>query len=450
MLEEIASLEARQQPNWPDPEEANRVLDVIRSRDTLVTPQFTDALTVEIGRVANGEAFMLQAGDCAESFSNGHANTLAFLKAMLSMNMVISYSVGLPVVKVGRIAGQFAKPRTADTEEVNGVILPSFRGEIVNGSEPTIETRTPNPNRMLEAYDHSMKTLHTLRSMTQVGGFADLDRMLEWNIEFGARRYEKKYTNLTDNIARAIRFMRSSGVTDEDLRDIHGASVYTSHEGLILDYEKALTHETPSGLYAGSAHMLWIGERTRSIDEKHVAFFAGIRNPIGVKIGRTTTREEILALCETLNPNRTPGRLTLITRMGADAIRDTLPPLVEAVKEESHVVAWVDDPMHGNTITAAGGRKTRHFDAIHDDINGFFDVHESMGTWPGGVHLELTGDNVTECLGGSGPTKVSDLELRYETSCDPRLNGTQGIELAYAMVPRLEKLRKQHQPAINT
>lgn len=450
VLANLDGLPVRQQPNWPDPIERDQVLAELSKRDTLVYPRETDLLTVELGKVANGEAFLLQAGDCAESFASGPVQTENLLKVIFAMNMVISYASGLPVVKLGRMAGQYGKPRSSDTEEVDGITIPSFRGEITNGPEPNLESRTHDPRRMIRAYDHSMQTLHTIHGQTQPGGVADLDRMLEWNIAFNAEREEDSFNQILIDIERAIKFMKASGVTDKDMSEVHTADVYTSHEALVLDYEKALTHQTARGLYAGSAHSIWIGERTRNPGEQHVAFCAQVQNPIGVKIGPTTTRDEILRLCEILNPNRIAGRLTLISRMGAGVIRDTLPPLIQAVQDEEQVVAWIDDPMHGNTVNGENGRKTRHLDTIKDDIDGFFEAHENAGTWPGGVHLEMTGDNVTECIGGTGQGEVSNLELRYETTCDPRINGAQGVELAHYMVPRLQALRSKRQIPLQT
>jgi 3-deoxy-7-phosphoheptulonate synthase len=401
-------------------------------------------LTSALGRVADGRAFLLQAGDCAESFEAFSANSIRErLKVILQMAVVLTYSAGVPAVKVGRIAGQFAKPRSSPTETVDGVGLPSFRGHMVNDIAFTAAARQPDPGRLVEAYHQSAATLNLLRAFTK-GGFADLHRVHQWTQEFVRSSNEvQRYERLADEIERALRFMRACGLEPDHVPALHEVDFWTSHEALVLGYEEALTRQDSlSGdWYDCSAHMVWIGERTRGLDDAHVEFFRGIANPVGCKVGPTATADEVLALCEALNPDRVPGRLTLISRMGADRVEDGLRPLLRAVRDAGHPVVWACDPMHGNTFTAPSGRKTRHFDAILDEIRGFFDAHRAEGTWPGGVHVELTGDDVTECLGGAEELIDDDLALRYETMCDPRLNGRQSLDLAFGVAELLERRR---------
>jgi 3-deoxy-7-phosphoheptulonate synthase len=400
------------------------------------------ALTSALGQVADGEAFLLQAGDCAESFDSFSADGIRDrLKVILQMAIVLSYSSGVPTVKVGRIAGQFAKPRSSDTERIGDLDLPSFRGHIVNDIVPTEAARVPNPDRLLQAYHQSASTLNLLRAFVK-GGFADLGQVHQWNQEFVASSREgQRYEALAEEIDRALRFMRACGIASETLPSLHEVDFFTSHEALILGYEEALTRRDSltDGWYDCSAHMLWIGERTRQLDGAHVEFLRGVGNPIGCKLGPTVTPEETLSLCEALNPDRVPGRLTLISRMGADRVEDALRPLLARVRDAGHPVVWACDPMHGNTFTSEGGRKTRHLDAILAEIAGFFAAHRAEGTWPGGVHVELTGDDVTECLGGAEEIFDADLDARYETMCDPRLNGRQSLDLAYRVAELLQK-----------
>jgi 3-deoxy-7-phosphoheptulonate synthase len=399
------------------------------------------SLTADLAKVANGEAFLLQAGDCAESFDAFSADSIRDkLKVILQMAVVLMYSSGVPVVKVGRIAGQFAKPRSSGTEIIDGVELPSFRGHMVNDIDFTSEARIADPERLITAYQQSASTLNLVRAFTK-GGFGDLSRVHAWNQEFVASSAEgQRYEEVAEGIERALQFMSACGVDTVSTPQLHTVDVSTSHEALILGYEEALTRQDSltGDWYDCSAHMLWIGERTRQLDGAHVHFLSGVGNPIGCKVGPTVTPDEVLALCEALNPNRIPGRLTLITRMGADMIGTTLPPLLKAVRDSGHPVAWACDPMHGNTFTAPSGRKTRHFDAVLAEIAGFFAAHRSVGTWPGGVHIELTGDNVTECLGGAEEILDADLGTRYETMCDPRLNARQSLDLAFRVAELLQ------------
>ncbi len=393
-----------------------------------------------LGEVAAGRAFVLQAGDCAESFAEQSANQIRDkLRVILQMAVVLTYAAGVPVVKLGRIAGQYAKPRSAPTERVGGVEMPAFRGHIVNDDAPVPAARVPDPRRMLTAYQRSASTLNLLRAFTK-GGFADLSHVHAWNQEFVASSAEgRRYEAIAEEIDRTLRFMRACGVDLSDGAPIHQVDFYTSHEALLLDYEEALTREDSltGRYYDCSAHMLWIGERTRQLDGAHVAFLAGVGNPIGVKLGPSTSPEEAVELCERLNPERVPGRLTLITRLGVGEVTRLLPPLLRAVRAAGHPVVWECDPMHGNTFTAEGGRKTRHFDDVLGEIRGFFAVHRSEGSWPGGVHIELTGDDVTECLGGVEDILEEQLPLRYTTTCDPRLNARQSIDLAFRVAELL-------------
>ena len=433
---------AGQQPPWPDTAELESVLKDLASYPPLVFAGEARSLQDDLARVCNGEAFLLQAGDCAESFESFDANSIRErLRVILQMAVVLTYSAGVPVVKVGRIAGQFAKPRSSDTESVDGVELPSFRGHMVNDVEFTDAARAPEPRRLEQAYHQSAATLNLLRAFTK-GGFADLNRVHQWTQEFvGASPAGTRYEALAADIDRALRFMAACGIDSNSVPALHETKLYTSHEALVLGYEEALTRQDSltGEWFDCSAHMVWIGERTRELDGAHVEFFRGIRNPVGCKVGPTATPAEVLQLCDALNPHRIPGRLTLITRMGADKISDSLPPLLEAVHEEGHPVVWTCDPMHGNTITNPNGRKTRRFESVMDEIAGFFASHHAVGTWPGGIHVELTGDDVTECLGGGEDLGDDELELRYETMCDPRLNGRQSLDLAFRAAELLQR-----------
>ena len=428
------SLPAAQQPDWPDAGALDRALKQIESYPPLVFAGEARTLLDSLGQVANGNAFLLQAGDCAESFEQFTAvNIREKLRVILQMAAVLTYSMGVPVVKVGRIAGQFAKPRSSAMEKVGSRELPSFRGHMVNDPAAHEEARIPDPQRLVQAYHQSASTLNLLRAFTK-GGFADLSRVHAWNQEFVSTSAEgQRYEQLAAEIERALAFMRACGVDTESHSALHEVDVYTSHEALILGYEEALTRQDSltGQWYDCSAHMLWIGERTRQLDGAHIEFLRGVGNPIGVKIGPTTTADYVLSLCEMLNPKRVPGRLTLISRMGADNVEASLRPLLRAVRDAGHPVVWACDPMHANTFTADNGRKTRHFDAILREIVGFVAAHRAENTWPGGIHIELTGENVTECLGGVEAVSQDDLDVRYETVCDPRLNARQSIDLAF-------------------
>jgi len=425
---------AAQQPVWPDENQLANALKQIASFPPLVFAGEARSLQASLGQVASGNAFLLQAGDCAESFEEFSAvNIREKLRIILQMAVMLTYSMGVPVVKVGRMAGQYAKPRSFNTETIGAVELPVFRGHMVNDPSPLAAARTPNPERLVQAYNQAASTLNLLRAFTK-GGFADLNRVHAWNQEFVSTSAEgQRYEQVASEIERALAFMRACGIDTETNSALHQVDVYTSHEALILGYEEALTRQDSltGGWYDCSAHMLWIGERTRQLDGAHVEFLRGVGNPIGCKIGKSTTVDYVLELCEALNPARIPGRLTLITRMGADDVEHTLRPLLRGVRDAGHPVVWACDPMHANTYSAPNGRKTRHFDDIIREIIGFVSAHRAEGTWPGGIHVELTGDNVTECLGGSQELANEDLDTRYETVCDPRLNARQSLDLAF-------------------
>ncbi|WP_035850178.1 class II 3-deoxy-7-phosphoheptulonate synthase [Kitasatospora azatica] len=425
------SLPAAQQPEWPDPEALRTALADLASYPPLVFAGECDQLRARLGAVARGEAFLLQGGDCAEAFDGVSAEQIRNkLKTLLQMAAVLTYAASVPVVKVGRIAGQYSKPRSKPTETRDGVTLPVYRGDSVNGFEFTPESRRPDPERLKRMYNASAATLNLVRAFT-TGGYADLRQVHAWNQDFvrnspAGQRYER----LAKEIDNALSFMQACGVAPEEFKTVE---FYSSHEALVLDYETALTRvDSRTGeLYDVSGHMVWIGERTRQLDHAHIEFASKIRNPIGIKLGPTTTVDEALTLIERLDPEREPGRLTFITRMGAGKIRDHLPTLVEKVTASGAQPVWICDPMHGNTFEAETGHKTRRFDDVLDEVKGFFEVHRGLGTHPGGIHVELTGDDVTECVGGGDEVLVDDLHQRYETACDPRLNRSQSLDLAF-------------------
>jgi 3-deoxy-7-phosphoheptulonate synthase len=424
-------LSAAQQPEYPDPAALRAVTAELAAYPPLVFAGECDQLREKLAAVARGEAFLLQGGDCAEAFDQVSAeNIRAKLKTLLQMSAVLTYAAAVPVVKVGRIAGQYSKPRSKPTETREGVTLPSYRGDSINSPEFTVEARTPDPERLRRMYHSSAATLNLVRGFT-TGGYADLHQVHAWNQDFVRTSASgQRYEALAREIDSALNFMKACGA---DPAEFHTVEFYASHEALLLEYEAALTRtDSRTGrLYDVSGHFVWIGERTRQLDGAHVAFASQIRNPIGVKLGPTTSPEEALALIDRLDPQREPGRLTFITRMGADKIRDRLPVLVEKVTAAGAQVAWVCDPMHGNTFEAASGHKTRRFDDVLDEVKGFFEVHKALGTHPGGIHVELTGDDVTECVGGGNEIFVDDLHQRYETACDPRLNRSQSLDLAF-------------------
>ena len=432
---------AAQQVVWPDLEARDRAVEQLRSLPPLVFAGECDDLRARLAQAARGEAFVLMGGDCAERFAGATADEIkAKLKTVLQMAVVLTYGASLPVVKIGRIAGQYAKPRSSPDERIDGVELPAYRGDMVNDLAFTPESRRPAAARMVEAYHRAAATLNLVRAFTQ-GGYADLRQVHAWNTDFvrdssAGERYERMATQ----IDRALAFMGAIGADPEEL---HRVEFYAGHEALVLDYERALTRiDSRTDLpYDVSGHFVWVGERTRQLDGAHIDFAARVRNPIGVKIGPTTTPEQAVELVERLDPDGDAGRLTLITRMGASRVRDVLPALVEKVSATGHPVVWVCDPMHGNTFETDSGHKTRRFDDVVDEVTGFFAVHESLGTYPGGIHIELTGDDVTECVGGAEGIEEHHLGSRYETACDPRLNRQQSLELAF-MVAELLATRR--------
>ncbi len=437
-LDAWRSLPIKQQPQWPDAERVSEVSAQIAGLPPLVFAGEVDNLRERLARAASGQAFLLQGGDCAETFAGATAEQIRNrIKTVLQMAVVLTYGASMPVVKMGRMAGQFAKPRSSDTETRGEVTLPAYRGDIVNGYDFTEGSRQADPGRLLQGYHTAASTLNLIRAFTQ-GGFADLREVHSWNKGFAQNPANQRYERMAAEIDRAIKFMEAAGADFDELKRVE---FFTGHEGLLMDYERPMTRidsrtDTP---YNTSAHFLWIGERTRELDGAHVDYFSKIRNPIGVKLGPTTTPETALALIDKLDPNREPGRLTFITRMGAGKIRDALPPLLEAVRDSGAQPLWVTDPMHGNGITTPTGYKTRRFDDVVDEVRGFFEAHRAVGTFPGGIHVELTGDDVTECLGGSEQIDEAALATRYESLCDPRLNHMQSLELAFLVAEELEK-----------
>ncbi|HEX6886552.1 MAG TPA: 3-deoxy-7-phosphoheptulonate synthase class II [Candidatus Nanopelagicales bacterium] len=428
---------AAQQPTWPDPLELAAATATLRALPPLVFAGECDQLTERLAAAARGDAFVLMGGDCAETFAGATADAIrAKLKTVLQMAIVLTYGASMPVVKVGRMAGQYGKPRSSDTELVDGVAIPSYRGDAVNDVAPFAEARRPDPKRLVQAYHTASATLNLVRAFTQ-GGYADLRHVHSWNQDFVASTEAgRRYELMAGEIDRALAFMRACGAEPEEF---HRVEFYAGHEALLLDYEDALTRiDSRTGLpYDVSGHFLWIGERTRQLDGAHVEFARGIRNPIGVKLGPTTSSEDAVALADALDPEYTPGRLTLITRMGAGRVRHALAPIVRAVEDSGHPVVWVCDPMHGNTFEAASGHKTRSYADVMDEVTGFFEVMRELGAHPGGLHVELTGDDVTECVGGTAGITEEGLGLRYETACDPRLNRVQSLELAFAVAEML-------------
>lgn len=435
-FEDVIARPAKQQPSWDDNIAAN-VRKILESVPPIVVAPEIRALERQLADVANGEAFLLQGGDCAETFeSNTEPHIRANIKTLLQMAVVLTYGASTPVVKMARIAGQYAKPRSSDLDE-HGLL--NYRGDMVNGVEVTEESRRHDPARMIRAYANSSAAMNLVRALT-TSGTADLYRLTEWNREFVAQSPAgARYEALAQEIERGLRFMNACGVADASLRT---ADIFASHEALLVDYERgmlrlATDEEGETKLYDLSAHQLWIGERTRGIDDFHVNFASLIANPIGLKIGPGITPEEAVAYADKLDPNFVPGRLTIVARMGHDKVRTVLPAIVQAVEASGHKVIWQSDPMHGNTVTASNGYKTRHFDKVIDEVQGFFEVHRALGTHPGGIHVELTGENVTECLGGAWDITDVDLPGRYESACDPRLNTQQSLELAFLVAEML-------------
>ena len=433
---------AAQQPDWPDANALEAALTELRRLPPLVFAGEARHLRESLAATSEGKGFLLQAGDCAESFEAFSADAIRDkLKVILQMAVVLTYSTGVPVTKVGRIAGQFAKPRSAPTEVRGDAELPSFRGDIVNGFAFDAEARAADPTRLVRAYNQSAATLNLVRAFTK-GGFAALSRVHAWNLEYVATSREgRRYEVLGQEIERALRFMSACGIDLDAELQLHEVDFFTAHEALILGYEEALTRRDSltDDWYDCSAHLLWVGERSRQLGGAHIEFLAGVQNPLGVKLGPDATAEDAVALCERLNPRRQPGRLVLYSRMGADRVGDALPPILRAVTMAGHPVVWACDPMHGNTFAHESGYKTRRFDDVMRELRGFFAACETAGAWPGGVHIELTGENVTECLGGTEEVLDEHLEQRYETMCDPRLNARQALDLAFQVAELLRR-----------
>lgn len=433
-VSEALARPAAQQPAWPDPAEVAHVREILEHVPPIAVPAEVDRLQDRLGMVARGEAFLLQGGDCAETFvDNTETHLRGTIRTLLQMAVVLTYGTSMPVVKVGRIAGQYAKPRSSGTDAAG---LPSYRGDMVNALEPTREARVPDPGRLVRAYANAAAAMNLARAITGAG-LADLHHLHEWNMDFvRSSSAGERYERVATEIDRSLRFMSACGVEDSSLRTVE---LYASHEMLVLDYERALLRSEGDRLYLLSAHQLWIGDRTRQRDGAHVALGALIANPIEVKLGPTATPAEAVGLVERLDPQHVDGRVTLVSRMGNEAVRELLPPVVEAVTRSRHRVVWQCDPMHGNTEESPSGHKTRHFDRIMDEVEGFFEVHQQLGTHPGGIHIEHTGEDVTECLGGAQMISHSELSSRYETACDPRLNTQQALELAFLVVEMLRR-----------
>ncbi len=435
-LDHWRTLPIKQQPSWPDADAVGAASAEIAGLPPLVFAGEVDILRERLASAAQGKAFVLQGGDCAETFAGATAEQIRNrVKTILQMAVVLTYGASTPVIKMGRMAGQFAKPRSSDDETRNGVTLPAYRGDIVNGYDFTPESRQADPRRLVQGYHTAASTLNLVRAFTQ-GGFADLRQVHSWNRGFARNPANARYELLARDIDRAIKFMVAAGADFDELKRVE---FYTSHEGLLMDYERPMTRiDSRTGMPVNtSAHFLWIGERTRGIDDAHVDYFSRVRNPIGVKLGPSTSADDMERLIDKLDPDREPGRLTFISRMGAGKIRDALPPLLEAIKGFDATPLWVSDPMHGNGLTTPTGYKTRRFDDVVDEVKGFFEAHRAAGTLPGGIHIELTGDDVTECLGGSEQIDEATLATRYESLCDPRLNHMQSLELAFLVAEEL-------------
>lgn len=439
------SFPIKQQPVYPDVEHLKRVEEELTKYPPLVFAGEVRNLKQHLSNVCDGKAFLLQGGDCAESFSEFHANNIRdTFKVMLQMAVVMTFAGGLPVVKIGRMGGQFAKPRSSDNESVDGVTLPSYRGDIVNGVEFSKEARVPDPERMIHAYNQSAATQNLLRAFAS-GGLADLHQVHQWNLDFTQNNEQtKRYEEYAKSISDSLNFMAGCGITSETYPALRETEYYISHEALLLNYEEAFTRQDSltGDWYDTSAHMLWIGDRTRGLNEAHVEFMRGINNPIGVKAGPSMQPDELIKLINALNPNNEKGRLNVIVRMGADKVLEGMPTLVEAVKKEGLNVVWSCDPMHGNTIKSSNGYKTRPVESVLTEMKQFFQVHKQLGTIGGGVHLEMTGKNVTECIGGVFQVSEEDLSSRYHTHCDPRLNADQSLELAFLIADTLKEARQ--------
>jgi 3-deoxy-7-phosphoheptulonate synthase len=432
-LDNWRSLPRAQTPPWPDPDVVDQVCALLHTVPSIVAPYEVERLRERLAEVCEGRAFLLQGGDCAETFAdNTETHLLANSRTLLQMAVVLTYGASLPVVKVARVAGQYTKPRS---QPLDALGLPAYRGDMINSLEPTAEARVPDPQRMIRAYANASSTMNMLRAYLG-GGLADLHAVHDWNRDFvRTSKFGERYEALAREIDRALAFIQACGLTDDEA--LRTVTLYCSHEALALEYDQALARVVNGRAYGLSGHYLWVGERTRQIDGAHIDFISRVANPIGVKLGPTATPENALELCEKLNPDNVPGRLTLVSRMGNAKVRDTLPPIIEKVTAAGHKVVWQCDPMHGNTVESSNGYKTRHFDRIVDEVLGYFEVHQQLQTHPGGLHVEITGEDVTECLGGAQAIEEADLSGRYETACDPRLNTQQSLELAFLVAEML-------------
>ena len=432
-LDKWRSLPRAQTPPWPDPDAVEQVVGLLSTVPSIVAPYEVERLREKLAEVCEGRAFLLQGGDCAETFAdNTETHLLANSRTLLQMAVVLTYGASLPVVKLARVAGQYTKPRS---QPLDALGLPAYRGDMINSIEATPEARVPDPQRMIRAYANASSTMNMLRAYLG-GGLADLHAVHDWNRDFvRTSKFGERYEALAREIDRALAFIRACGLTDDEA--LRTVTLYCSHEALALEYDQALARVVSGRAYGLSGHYLWVGERTRQIDGAHIDFVSRLANPIGVKLGPTATPEAALELCEKLNPDNVPGRLTLVSRMGNGKVRDTLPPIIEKVNAAGHKVVWQCDPMHGNTVESSNGYKTRHFDRIVDEVLGYFEVHQQLGTHPGGMHVEIKGEDVTECLGGAQAIEESDLAGRYETACDPRLNTQQSLELAFLVAEML-------------
>jgi 3-deoxy-7-phosphoheptulonate synthase len=434
-----------QQPTYLNKDELNSVLGELKNYPPLVFAGEARSLKSQLADVAEGKAFLLQGGDCAESFSEFHATNIRdTFKALLQMSVVMTYAAGVPVVKVGRLGGQFAKPRSSDTETIDGVTFDAYRGDIINGSDFTKESRTPDPQRMIKAYNQSAATLNLLRAFAS-GGLADLHQVHKWTLDFAHKgEISQKFEDLAEEIDKSLKFMEACGINSKTYRTLRETDFYTSHEALLLPYEEAFTRKDSltGEWYDTSAHMLWIGDRTRGLNDAHIEYMRGINNPIGIKAGPSMDPEDLIRLVNRLNPKNEAGRLNIIVRMGADKVGEGMPKLIRAIEKEGMKVVWSCDPMHGNTIKSSNNYKTRPVDAVLTEMKQFFQVHKAEGTFAGGVHLEMTGKNVTECIGGSFTVTEEDLSSRYHTHCDPRLNADQALELAFLIADSLKDVHK--------
>jgi len=437
-----------QVPDYPEQADLRRVEDTLAAKPPLVFAGEVQNLRSQLAKVAEGKGFLLQGGDCAESFAEFSADMIRDnFRVFLQMAVVLTFGASMPVVKIGRMAGQFAKPRSSGIETIDGVELPSYRGDMINGIDFNADDRMPDPERLLRVYEQSASTLNLLRAFAQ-GGMADLQAVHDWTADFISDRTQvKRYAELAERIDECLSFMSACGITSQTSRALAETDFFTSHESLLLNYEEPLTRQdtitTEKGWYATSAHMVWIGDRTRQYDGAHVEYMRGISNPIGLKCGPSLDTDDLLRLIDRLNPENSPGRLTLIARMGADSVREKLPPLLKAVERHGASVVWCCDPMHGNTVKASSGYKTRRVDDIFREVQGFFDAHDEVGTYPGGVHFEMTGKNVTECVGGVVEVTEEKLGDRYHTHCDPRLNAGQSLELAFLFSYFMKRRRDQ-------